>query len=237
MGSYFARKVFKQIRTNIIAGVFILIPVVVSIYIIVKLFIWTDSALPAIFGAQWTRGVGILVTIILAYLVGLAAKNWLGRRIIAGGNAIIATIPILNKIYQVIKQIIDTISVDKKKLFERAVLVEFPRKESYAVGFVTAENNARFSARAGRKLVAVFVPSVPNPTTGFLMYVPEEDLIDLGMPVESALKIVVSGGIIGTDGVLKEQKLPTSVKHWNWMDIFRGSRAKKKPRHLNDPRD
>jgi uncharacterized membrane protein len=237
VASYFAKKIFKQIRANIITGVFILIPALASIFIIVKLFVWSDSTLQRFFGTHWPLGVGLLVALFAAYIVGLAAKHWIGRRIIATGNAIIVSIPFINKIYLVIKQVIDTITVDKKKLFERAVLLEFPRKESFVIGLVTSENNEKFSVKAGRKLVSVFVPKVPNPTTGFLLYVPEEDLINLDIPIETALKLVVSAGLIGTAGGTGEQKLPQTTKHWNWMDIFRGKRGWKKKHHLNDPRD
>ena len=235
MASYFAKRVFKQIRSNFFAGLFILIPSLASVFFIVKVFVWSDSILQHLFGTHWPFGAALLVAVIVAYLTGLAAKHWLGRRLIATGNAIIVSIPVVNKLYLIIKQIVDVVTIDKKKLFERAVILEFPRKESFAIAFVTSENNEKFSARTGRKLVSVFVPKVPNPTNGFLLYIPEEDLVTLDIPIESALKIVVSAGIIGSAGSLNGQKLPSTPNHWNWMDIFSGKR--KKPHHLNDPRD
>ena len=233
-----SKSFFKHVRNNIIAGIFLLIPVVGSVFIFWKLFDWADKALPRTLGVHWPPFAGLIVSILIVYVVGVAAKNYFGRKIIATGNAIITSIPFLNKIYLVIKQIIDTATIDKKKLFERVVLVEFPRKECFVIGLVTSENNAAFSASAARKLVAVFVPKAPNPTNGFLLYVPEEDLITVDVPVETALKLVVSGGLLGAALFPDSQKLFSPTRRWNWMDIFkRKSRRIKKPHELHDPRD
>lgn len=234
MGPRFFKRFFKQVRGNILTGIFLIIPVIGSIWIIMKLFIWADSALPGIFGQDWILGTGLFVTLVLAYVAGLATKNWLGRKIIATGNSIIIRVPILNKIYLVLKQIIETVSADKKKLFERPVLCEFPKTGSWAIGFVTCEKNELFSAKLARNLIAVFMPTTPNPTTGFLMYIPEEDLIPLDIPVETALKMIVSIGLISSDRIAEHITLPDSPKQWNWMDIFR-KKTHKSATH--DPRD
>jgi uncharacterized membrane protein len=237
MASYFARKFLKQVRNSILTGVLILIPLVGSVFIVVQLFKWADRALPSILGMHWASGIGFLVSLIIAYFVGLAAKNWFGKKLIATGNSIIISIPFLNKIYLVLKQIIDTVTLDRKKLFDRAVLVEFPRKGSFVIGIVTSENNARLSVKAGQKLLAVFVPKVPNPTTGFLLYLPEEEIIDLDISVEAAIKLVVSAGLLGAEMLERTEELPSSVKHWNWMDIFWWRIANKKTPPPVDPRD
>ncbi|MBN2189351.1 MAG: DUF502 domain-containing protein [Chitinispirillaceae bacterium] len=234
MARHLVRSFFHQFRTNFIAGFFLLIPVAGSIFIFVKLFNWADKALPKALGMHWPPFTGLIVTVLIVYLVGLLAKNYFGRKIIAVGNAIITSIPLLNKIYLGIKQVIDTISVDKKKLFERAVLLEFPHPKSLIVGFVTSENNEQFSVKAGKKLIAVFVPTVPNPTTGFLLYLTEDSLITLDMPVESVLKLIVSVGLLGTGKTGNTQKYPLDGNHWNWTDIF-----KRKPGRdpYGNPRD
>lgn len=237
MASSLARKFLKQVRNNILAGIFLIIPVGGSLFIVYKLLDWADKALPTVLGMHWASGLGILISLMVAYLLGLLAKNWVGKKIIATGNAIIVSIPFLSKIYLIIKQIIDTVTADKRKLFERAVLLEFPRKECFVIGLVTSGNNANFSTRAGRKLVAVFVPHAPNPTSGFLLYVPEEDCVDLDIPIESALKLVISGGILGSEIFGEDQKLPTTTKHWNWTDIFKWKSRKTGSHNHNDPRD
>jgi|WetSurMetagenome_2_1015567.scaffolds.fasta_scaffold07745_2 uncharacterized membrane protein len=236
MGRWFIKKFLKQVRNNILTGIFLIIPLIGSVWIIVKLFVWADSALPGIFGQDWIVGTGLLVTLLLAYITGLATKYWLGRKIIASGNSVIARVPILNKIYLVLKQIIETVTGDKKKLFERAVLIEFPQKGSYGLGFVTSQKNEMFSTLTTRNLVAVFLPTAPNPTTGFLLYIPEEDIITLDMPVETAIKLIVSAGLLSKDRLAETQTLPDSPNHWNWLDIFK-KKHKGEARHLHDPRD
>jgi uncharacterized membrane protein len=236
MARYFTRRFLKSARTNILTGLFLILPVAGSVFLIVKMFLLFDAALPRMLGLHWFVGMGALVTLIIVYLLGFLAKNWFGRKIIATGNAIITSIPILNKVYLVLKQIIDTVTVDRKKLFDRAVMIEFPRPGCFALGLVTSDNNASFSAKLGRKVVAVFIPKVPNPTTGFLLYLPEEDVIPLDIPAEAALKLVISGGLLGADALDASVKLPKSPKQWNWLDIF-GVKKRRIKKHMPDPRD
>ena len=195
----FLKRFVKQVRSNIIAGILLLIPLVLSIVILVKLFQWIDSALPGVFGAEWLPGLGILVILVAAYFTGVAAKNFFGKKLISTANAIIVNIPILNKIYIAIQQLVDAATLSKKNLFDRAVLIEFPRRGSFGIGFITCENNKDFSAKTGQKMVSVFIPTTPNPTSGFLIYFPEEELIDLNLSVEAAIKLIVSGGILNVD--------------------------------------
>ncbi|NLD99219.1 MAG: DUF502 domain-containing protein [Fibrobacter sp.] len=215
MAGFFIKRLFKQIRTNIITGILLIIPLVLTTVIIVKLFQWIDSVLPQIIGVQWPHGLGALVILAVAYFAGLAAKNYFGKKMIDTFNRIIASIPGLNKIYLGIKQIVDAITVNNKKLFERAVLIEFPRPGSYAIGFVTCNQNAEFSAKTGHQVLAVFVPTTPNPTSGFLLYVPEIDCIDLNIPVETVIKLVMSGGILSADhqGIDPALK-PVNINKW-----------------------
>ena len=235
MNNFFFDRFMKQIRSNIFAGLLLIIPLAGSLLIIIKLFNWADSFLPDLIHTKWFPGVGLLVGLISVYLLGVLAKNWFGRKIISSGNSVIVRIPFLNKIYLVLKQIIDTVTMDKKKVFDRAVMIEFPRKECYTLGLVTSEKNESFSVSLGRKVVAVFIPNAPNLTAGFLQYVPEEDVITLDIPVETALKLVMSCGILSTEKSPLETATPASSNHWNWLDIFG-----KKPKNVTglfDPRD
>jgi len=237
MAPLLKKSFFKQFRTTFIAGFFLLIPVVGSVFIFLKLFTWADKALPKTLGMHWPPFTGLIVTVLIVYLVGLVAKNYFGKKIIAVGNAIIVSIPLLNKIYLVIKQVIDTVSVDKKKMFESVVLVEFPRAGNFVVGFVTSKNNEQFSVKAGKKLTAVFIPTAPVPTQGLLLYLSEEELIPLDMPVESALKLIVSVGLLGTEKTGNTQKFPLAGNKWNWTDIFSSLKSRKSAPTPNDPRD
>lgn len=211
----FLKRFLKQVRSNIIAGILLLIPLVLSVVIIVKLFQWIDSALPGILGADWVPGLGILVILIAAYFTGIAAKNYFGKKLISIANTIIANIPVLNKVYLAIQQLVDAATLSKKNLFDRAVMIEFPRPGSFGIGFVTCENNRDLSGRTGQKMVSVFLPTTPNPTSGFLLYVPEDELIDLNLSVEVAIKLIMSGGILNTDSPNRQPATaPLSIKEW-----------------------
>lgn len=211
----FLSRFVKQVRSNIIAGVLLLIPLVLSIIILIKLFQWVDSVLPGIIGAEWIPGVGVLVILAIAYFAGLAAKNFFGKKLISTGNAIISNIPILNKVYLAIQQIVDAVTISNKGLFERAVFIEFPRPGCYGIGFVTSEKNEDFSIKTGQKVVSVFIPTTPNPTSGFLIYAPESELIELNLSVEVAIKLVMSGGILTVDNAHKPRySTPSSIKEW-----------------------
>ena len=230
------QRFFRQFRTNIITGGVLMIPLFVTILIIIQIFQWIDSALPGIINVDMPPGLGALAILIIAYFSGLLAKNYFGKKVIEAGNTVIANIPILNKIYLTIQQIVDVVSLNNKRLFERAVLIEYPKENCYSIGFVTNENNVDFSIKAGNKLTAVFLPTTPNPTSGFLLYVAESDIIEINIPVEMAIKLVMSGGLLSVDHAKKMQSsLPVSQRSWNWMDIFH----RKKNRHDNvaDPRD
>lgn len=219
----FLKRFVKQVRSNIIAGILLLIPLVLSIVILVKLFQWVDSALPGIIGADWVPGLGILVILIVAYFAGVAAKNFFGKKLISTANAIIANIPVLNKVYLAIQQLVDAATISKKNLFDRAVLIEFPRPGSFGIGFVTRENNKDFSAKTGQKMVSVFLPTTPNPTSGFLLYIPEDELIDLNLSVEAAIKLIMSGGILNTDDSSRQPvTTPLSIKEW--VGLFKRKR-------------
>lgn len=197
-------KVIKQFTNNIIAGIFVILPVFITVFLIVKIFLWVDSSLPGILGMEWTTGFGILVLLASAYVAGLIAKNYVGKKIIATGNTMINKIPVVNKVYPAVQQIVEAINMQNKKLFERVVLVQFPKEKCYSIAFVTAEENPIFSEQLGKKLIAVYMITAPNPTSGFLLYYPEEDVICLDMPVDVAMKKIMSIGMLHDDQLIKE---------------------------------
>jgi len=227
-------KVIKQFTNNIIAGIFIILPVFITVFLIVNIFLWIDSSLPGILGMEWATGFGILVLLAAAYVAGLIAKNYFGKKIIATGNTIINRIPIVNKVYPAVQQIVDAINTQNKKLFERVVLVEFPKENCYSIAFVTAEKNPVFSDRMGKKLIAVYMITAPNPTSGFLVYYPEEDVIDVDMPVDVAMKKIMSIGMLHDDQLIKEALKDGTEAQWNKTPIFK---REPKAEKVLDPRD
>ncbi|MFP4164638.1 MAG: DUF502 domain-containing protein [Chitinispirillaceae bacterium] len=227
------KNIFKQLRTNIIAGILLIFPLFISIFIIVKVFGWVDSALPGVFGVEWTTGFGAFIILLISYFTGLSAKNFFGKKIIATGNAVIANIPVLNKIYLSAQQIVDTIGLQNKKLFERVVLIEYPKENCYSVGFVTCDKNPDFSKRIGQDLTAVFIPTTPNPTSGFLLYYPESEITDLNIPVELGIKRVMSAGMLSDEQLAQKGAAVPKGEGWNWTKIFKRSEMET----MFDPRD
>lgn len=237
MALRFVKRIGKQVRSSVITGILLIIPLFVTILIIIQLFQWIDSALPGILGIKMPPGIGILITLIIAYIAGIAAKNYFGKKFISLGNNIISSIPFLSKIYLTIQQVVDMVSINKKQVFQRAVLVEFPLPGTYAIGFVTSEANTVFSLKVSQKLIAVFVPTTPNPTSGFLLYLPEQDIVDANISVEAAVKLVVSGGLLGADNAAAaaaKQADSPAAKGWKWTDIFSRNKTGK---NIHDPRD
>ena len=136
------------------------------------------------------RVIGVLITLVIIWIIGLVATNIVGRKILKLPEVLLLKAPVVNRIYQTIRQIIQTIIVSKTAL-RQVVLVEYPRKGVYTIAFVTNVYEEK-----GKKNVSLFIPTTPNPTSGFFVIVPEEEVIPLKMTVEEAMKLVVSAGII-----------------------------------------
>jgi uncharacterized membrane protein len=138
----------------------------------------------------------LLLAVLLIGLVGLLARNYFGKRIIQWVDSALLHIPLLNKIYSATKQVNDAFSSSNKTAFRTVVLVEFPKEGVYSIGFVTSEPDAEVQARLDGKIVCVFVPATPNPTSGFLLMVPEEKVTKLDMSVADGIKYIISLGSI-----------------------------------------
>src|SRR3990170_4421103 len=188
-----------RLRTWFIAGLIVFLPVAITFSIIVWLFRIVDSflgwLLPPLVGRP-IPGVGLVASIVVIFFIGALATNVLGRRLVEFFEGLMLRIPLARSIYSATKSISDTLFLQRRAAFRRPVLVEWPRRGAYTVGFVTGDT-AGVPAAGGRAL-NVFVVTTPNPTTGVLMMVPERDAIALDMTVEDALKIVMSGGIVSS---------------------------------------
>lgn len=200
---------WRHIRSDLVTGSLVLAPVVITFYLMFKIFQLLDSILGRMissllrdslgvtfFGPGKLPGVGLIGLLILLILTGWTARTIAGRTFIAKGQSLLNNIPLVNRIHKAFQQIGEAISKGRSDLFKRAVLVEYPRQGVYSVGIVTAENIGKLQKLISEPSVPVFIVSTPNPTTGFMIFVPRKDLIELNMTVEEALKLVVSGGII-----------------------------------------
>jgi uncharacterized membrane protein len=190
----------KKLRGQFMTGLLVIIPLGASVLILVWLFTSIDNILQPVIRAIWGHnitGVGFGVTVILIYVVGVIARNVVGKRIIKYGDSLLNKVPIFKQLYRGIRQIVDSFSAPDKTGFMQVVLVEFPQKGMRAIGFVTNE----IIDKNGKKLISVLIPTAPNPTSGFLEIVKEEDVIRTQIPVDAAVKMVVSAGRMMPDEV------------------------------------
>lgn len=192
-------KLIKHFKGRFITGLFVVVPLGITIFILKFLFNFADGILGSYLDSLLTAlindhtyipGLGMLTGVIVIYLSGLLATNVMGTRILRWWDDLFSRIPLVKSIYGSSKQLTQVFK-DGKTSYRRAVFVEWPRKGVRAVGFVTAEVE-----HDGEKMVVVYVPTMPNPTSGFALFFHEDEVEDCGMTVEDAVKFVVSGGVV-----------------------------------------
>ena len=192
------RSIFARIRNYFIVGVVVLIPIGITIYLTIFLVSISSKILPKEINPNHylpydIPGVEIATAIFLITIIGWLSLSFLGKKLLNVFNNILKKIPILRTIYPAIVQMTETFTrTDKEK--KNVVLVEYPRKGTWAVGFATKENSGDISNKTNRKLINVFVPTTPNPTSGFLLMFPKEDVIYLDLTFEEASKFIISAG-------------------------------------------
>ena len=190
--------IVAKLRNYFITGIVVLVPIGITLYL-TKFFIRISSRLipaeinPNNYLPILIPGLEIVLAIIFITLIGYLSLSFIGKKILQLFNDLLKKIPILRTIYSAIGQMAETLA-PKRKSKKSVVLVEYPRKGSWAVGFATKDNKGEISKKTNQKLVNVFVPTTPNPTSGFLLMFPKEDIIYLDMNFEEASKFIVSAG-------------------------------------------
>jgi len=187
------RSFLRRFRAILIAGLVVMVPIGITAWIIIWLFEGVDNLLQPLIrliAGHNVIGVGFGVMAVLILVVGAIATNMVGKRIIRWGESLLARVPIARILYVAIKQVIESFSNPEKTGFMQVVMVEFPRKGMHSVGFVTNEH----IDESGKKLVNVFIPTAPNPTTGFLQIVEESEIVHTNLTIEEGLKMVISAG-------------------------------------------
>jgi uncharacterized membrane protein len=192
------RSIFARIRNYFIVGVVVLIPIGITIYLTIFLVSISSKILPKEINPNHylpydIPGVEIATAIFLITIIGWLSLSFLGKKLLNAFNNILKRIPILRTIYPAIVQMTETFTKTNKEK-KNVVLVEYPRKGTWAVGFATKENSGDISNKTNRKLINVFVPTTPNPTSGFLLMFPKEDVIYLDLTFEEASKFIISAG-------------------------------------------
>ncbi len=197
-----------NLRSRIVAGFLVLLPAAVTVWLLVVIFraadhILTDQALWLLGGSGapsalvvWIVRAGAVVAVLaLLYVAGFLATNVVGRRLLAAAERGMTQIPGLGRVYRGARQLLDAVGQDKGGVFRRCVLVEFPRRGLHRLAFVTSERRQQVGDPP-RECLAVFIPSTPNPASGFLAFIPAEECVALTISTEEALKMIVSGGIV-----------------------------------------
>ena len=194
----------RRLRNHLIAGLLIWIPVMVTVWVVRFLSRILDQSLvllpppwrPEALVGQYVPGVGIILSFLLLVVTGVVVRNLFGGRIVTGFEDLVRRIPVIGAVYGGAKTFSETVLTDKGKSFKQVVLVEFPRKGIFSVGFITSEELEEVQAKTEQDVVCVFVPTTPNPTTGFLVAVPRVEVVPLDMTVDDAFKMLLTLGVV-----------------------------------------
>ncbi|WP_017941369.1 MULTISPECIES: DUF502 domain-containing protein [unclassified Thioalkalivibrio] len=193
-----------SLRRYLIAGLLVWLPLIVTGFIIkllVDLLDFTILLLPpawrpeAILGFS-IPGAGIVLAVVVVFVTGVVVANIVGRKLVSVGESIVRRIPLVSSIYGAVKQVTETVLSDGGQAFRKVILIEYPRRGLWSVGFMTGMAAGEVQDRTERDVVTVFVPTTPNPTSGFVLMVPREEAIELDMTVEDGLKFVMSMGVV-----------------------------------------
>ena len=194
------RSAFARLRGYFLAGILVTAPIGITIFLTWKFFTLVDSSvaglIPEPYSDTYLPGIGVIIALITFVIIGWFATNFLGRLFIRISEYIVARVPVIRNLYGALKQIFETVMASQSSAFREVVMFEYPRKGTWAIGFVSGKTEGEVQEAVKQDTINVFVPTTPNPTSGFLLFVPKKDVIYLKMSVEEAVKLVVSAGII-----------------------------------------
>ncbi|WP_371224200.1 DUF502 domain-containing protein [Roseovarius sp. 2305UL8-3] len=201
---------FSGLRASFLTGIVVIAPVALTIWFLWAFIGWVDSVVlplvpynfqPEKYIGINLRGIGVIIFLIFTILVGWIAKGLIGKSLINFAESLVDRMPVVRTIYSGVKQIAETVFAQSERSFEKACLIQYPRRGIWAIGFISTTAKGEVSARAETSgdLMGVFVPTTPNPTSGFLLFFPKEDVIELDMTVEEAAKLVISAGLVYPD--------------------------------------
>jgi uncharacterized membrane protein len=194
-----------RLRTYFLAGILISAPVGLTIYLAWLFISWVDETVFGVIPVKYNPetylpfsipGIGLIIIVVALTLLGALTAGFLGRLAQQLMEAILNRLPIVRTIYNAIKQVIETVLANQSVAFRECVLVEYPRKGVWAIGFITGTTTAEIQGATNPDVVNVFVPTAPNPTSGFLLFVPRSEVTSLKMSVEDGIKMVISSGIV-----------------------------------------
>lgn len=209
------KRFISGFRNSFLTGVVVIAPVGLTLWLVWTVIGWIDGfvlpfvpsqyqpeeILKAILGEDVRvniRGLGVVFFLVFTTFIGWIAKGLLGRTFIRSAENLVNRMPVVRSVYSGVKQIAETVFAQADRSFEKACLIEYPRRGIWAIGFISTTAKGEVSKRAGsgQKMQSIFVPTTPNPTSGFLLFFPAEDVIELDMSVEDAAKLVISAGLV-----------------------------------------
>lgn len=211
-------KLGSKIRAYLFTGILVTAPVAITFYMAYKFIFWVDRMVNRMIPPRINEmladvipftipGLGLIILIVALILVGMFAAGFLGKFFLRLGEWIVYKMPLVSSVYSVLKQIFETFFSTKNQAFSKVVLLEYPRKGIWILGLVSSETKGEVDKRLGIEMLNVFIPTTPNPTSGFLIFVPKKDTIELDMSVEEGLKFIISGGLVEPENpALKKKK-------------------------------
>ncbi|MEM6401581.1 MAG: DUF502 domain-containing protein [Cyanobacteria bacterium P01_D01_bin.116] len=215
----------QDLKNDLIAGLLVIIPLATTIWLTVTIAIWVIDFLtqipkqlnpfeglnPLLINVL-NFVVGFTVPLLSILLIGLMARNIAGKWLLDFGERFLQAIPLAGQIYKTLKQLLETLLKDTNSKFRRVILVEYPRPGMWAIGFVTGNVSGDIQSQMSEAMLSVFIPTTPNPTTGWYAVVPEKDVVNLSMSIEEAFKILISGGIVSPNAPLPPLEIPKERK-------------------------
>lgn len=199
----------QDLKNDLIAGLLVVIPLATTIWLTITVASWTIDRLTQIpkqlnpFGGLHpvlsnllNLLVGFAVPLVSILLIGLMARNIFGRWLLNTGEELLQAIPLAGTVYKTLKQILENLLRDSKNKFNRVVMVEYPREGIWSIGFVTGTVTGNLKTDSAKSAIGVFIPTTPNPTSGWYAIVPEDEVINLPISIEDAFKVIISGGVV-----------------------------------------
>ncbi|MFP6706965.1 MAG: DUF502 domain-containing protein [Alphaproteobacteria bacterium] len=205
-----------RLRNYFLTGIIVTAPIVLTIYLTWQFIDWVDSQAIPLLPVKYNPenylpfslpGLGLVIAIVILTFVGFLTANIFGRTLLKTGERLVNRMPVVRTIYGALKQILETVLSQSSNSFRQAVLVEYPRRGIWTIAFVTGDTEGEVAMRLDDDMINIYVPTTPNPTSGFLLMVPHRDLIYLDMPVEDAAKYIISIGVIAPEMEAKIAKV------------------------------
>lgn len=206
-------------RKYFITGLLVLVPLAITLWVL-NLIIGTMDQSLLFLPTEWRPkaligfnipGLGTILTLLIIFFTGLATHNFIGRQVVALWEGVLTRIPVVNSIYSSVKQVSDTLFSSSGNAFRKALLVEYPRQGSWTIAFLTGVPGGDVKNHLKGDYVSVYIPTTPNPTSGFFLMVPRADTVELNMSVDEALKYIISMGVVSPPDHMEKKRIPDSV--------------------------